>query len=76
VAGFGVMVVVAPQLDFSKEGLDIPNAVAVAVFEGQWLFVVGQQAAVVVEGGDDFAAITQECVAQALLDPFGTFAGT
>jgi len=41
VAGFGVMVVVAPQLDFSKEGLDVPDAVAVTVFEGQWLFVVG-----------------------------------
>jgi len=74
-AGFGMMMVVAPQLDLSKEGVDAPGAVAVTGLEGQRLFVVGQQAAVVVERGDDFAAVAQEGVAQALLDPFGAFAG-
>jgi hypothetical protein len=75
IAGFGVMMVVAPQLDLSEQGLDAPDAVAVTVFEGQFVFVVGQQVAVIVECGDDFAAVAQECVAQALLDPFGAFAG-
>jgi hypothetical protein len=37
-----MIVVVAPQLDFSKKGLDAPVAVAVTVFEGQFVFVVGQ----------------------------------
>lgn len=67
--------VVAPQLDLSKQGLDAPDAVAVTAFEGLFVFVVGQQVAVVVEGGDDFAAVAQERIAQALLDPFGAFAG-
>jgi hypothetical protein len=55
--------------------LDAPDAVAVTIFEGQFVFVVWQQTAVVVEGGDDFASVAKECVAQALLDPFGAFAG-
>lgn len=74
-AGFGMMMVVAPQFDLSEEGVDAPVAVTVKDFEGQGFFVVRQQAAVVVKGGDDFASVAQESVAQALLDPFGAFAG-
>jgi hypothetical protein len=73
-AGFGVMVVVAPQPDPSEQGVDAPDAVAVTGFEGQRFFVVGQQISVVVEGGDDFASVAQEGVAQALFDPLGAFA--
>lgn len=75
VAGFGMIVVVALQLDLSKQGVDAPDAFSVTNLEGQFVFLVGQQAAVVVEGGDDFTAVAQESIAQALLDPFGAFAG-
>lgn len=75
-AGFGMMVVVAPQFDFPEQGVDAPGAVAVAGLEGEEGRVVGQQGAVVVEGGDDFAAVAQEGVAQAQLDPLGAVAGT
>lgn len=60
-----MIVVVAPQLDLSEQGLDAPDAVAVTVLEGQFVFVAGQQTAVVLEGGDDFAAVAQERIAQA-----------
>lgn len=56
--------------------MNSPVAVEVAGFEGLEFFVIGQQAAVVVERGDDFGAVAQEGVTEALLDPFGAFART
>ena len=54
----------------------MPGPVAVANFEGEGLFVVGQQNAVIVEGGDDPLSVAHQRVAQTLLDPFGRFAGS
>lgn len=48
----------------------------VAGFKGLGLFVVGQQAAIIVESGDDFTAVAQKGIAQPLLDPFGSLAAS
>lgn len=71
-----MVMVVALQIDCSEKSVNAPGAVAVTGFKGQGLFVVRQQAAVVVESSDDFAAVAQQGLAQPILDPFGGFAGT
>jgi hypothetical protein len=76
VVGLGMVMIVALQLDFSKEGVDAAGAVVIAGFKGQGRFIVGQQGAVVVEAGDDFQTVGEESFAQAVLDPFGAFART
>ena len=76
VVGLGMVMIIALELYFSKESVDATGAVAITGFKGPGLFIVGQQGAVVVEAGDDFTTVGQEGVAQAALDPFGTFART
>jgi hypothetical protein len=50
--------------------------VVVDVLERKRFLIVGEQGAVVVEGGDEGSAVKEQCVAQALLDPCGAGTGS
>jgi hypothetical protein len=69
------MVVVAPQGDAPEEGVDTAVALVINGFVREGLFVIWEQGAVVVEGGNDALAVAQEGVAQALLNPLGAGTG-
>lgn len=69
-----MVMIVSAEGYLAEEGVDLAGALAVAGFVRAGWCVVGQEGAVVVEGGDDVFAIAHEGVAQALFEPFGAFA--
>lgn len=58
---------------FPEEGVDAADPAGVTV-RRERVFIVGQQGAVAVEGGDDLSVVTHEGVAQPLFEPLGAFA--